>query len=188
MSRCEQCGFKEVKIRLTAEENTIVLCLNCYNEQMAEELEVDMEQIAETFSLCDFQGISRTFFVEKRIDPIGIFMEAKENIAFGYKFAVHGELDCDQQELLNHLIEKTKKGIAEKQIEINFLTNGQAYNSMTDHYITGLIEYDEASAGESPIIVIDGKPFTWEEVGQMLTAYEGFQIKIKCYDITDSED
>ena len=54
---------------------------------------------------------------------------------------------------------------------------------MNDQF-SGLIEYDEASEG-SPLIIIDGKPFTWEEVGKMLMAYEGFQIKLKIYEFSD---
>ncbi|MCR2823790.1 DUF7713 domain-containing protein [Lederbergia panacisoli] len=186
MNKCEKCGSDEAKVRFTAGEDTSVLCLNCYNEQMAKELEVNVEQLAEAFTLNDFQGISRSFIVERRIDPMGIFMEAKERGTFGYKFAVHGELHCNQHELLNTLIKKAGKGIAKEQVETKFFPNGQAYNIIKNDYFTGLIEYDEDS-GNSPLIVIDGRPFTWEEVGKMLTAYEGFQIKIKCYDVTDSD-
>ncbi|MBS4219006.1 hypothetical protein KHA96_11835 [Bacillus sp. FJAT-49711] len=184
MNKCEQCGSDDVRISITAGESMSVLCLNCYNEQMAKELEVEMEPLTETFTLNDFQGVSRTFIVERRIDPIGIFMEAKERGMFGYKFAVHGELYCNQDELLNTLIEKTSKGIEEQQVETKFFPNGQAYNLIKNDYFTGLIEYDENSEN-TPLVIIDGRPFTWEEVGKMLKAYEGFQIKIKCYDFTD---
>jgi hypothetical protein len=36
-------------------------------------------------------------------------------------------------------------------------------------------------------IIIDGKPFTWGKVGKMLMAYEGFQIKLKMFDVTDDD-
>ncbi|WP_452082098.1 DUF7713 domain-containing protein [Bacillus tuaregi] len=35
------------------------------------------------------------------------------------------------------------------------------------------------------MIIIDGRPFTWEEVGEMVMSYEGFQIKIQMDDVTD---
>nr|WP_154676062.1 hypothetical protein [Bacillus dakarensis] len=41
--------------------------------------------------------MSRTFYVERPLDTEGIFLEAAENIEFGYKFAVHGELNCNQR-------------------------------------------------------------------------------------------
>ena len=62
-------------------------CMDCHNELMEEELEVDLDQLAETFSLKDSQGVSRTFYVERRLGPNGIYLEAAENIEFGCKFA-----------------------------------------------------------------------------------------------------
>jgi hypothetical protein len=134
--------------------------------------------------LRDVQGIHRTFYVERRIDPMGIFLEAVENIEFGYKFAVHGELNTNQVELVNRLIEKTRKGQGKQHVTRNVFPNGQAYNSIMNGQLSGLIDYDENSDG-SPLILIDGRPFTWEEVGKMLMTYEGFQIKIQMYDVTD---
>src|SRR5206468_1755534 len=63
-------------------------------------------------------------------DFITLRSEALESIEFGYKFAVHGELGCDQQELLNKLMDKTRKGIAKQQVETGVFPNGQIYNSI----------------------------------------------------------
>lgn len=184
MDTCERCGCNEVKVHFTMDEITKHLCNDCYNELMAEELEVELDPMIETFSLKDYQGISRTFHVERRLHPGGIYLEASENIEFGYKFAVHGELDSNQIELLNKLIEKTRRGLGEQQVETKVFPNGQTYKTILNDQITGFIEYDETSDG-TPLVIIDGKPFTWEEVGKMVMSYEGFQIKVKLYDITD---
>jgi predicted ribosome-associated RNA-binding protein Tma20 len=184
MNKCEHCGSYDARVSLAMEEKSMKLCLTCYNEIMSEELEVDVEPLVDSFSLKDYEGVSHTFNVERRIVPTGIFIEAVENIEFGYKFAVDGDLYCNQQELLNKLIEKARKGIREKQVETNFFPSGQTYNSIITDQITGLIEYDETSDG-TPLVIIDGKPFTWEEVGKMVMSYEGFQIKVKMYDPTD---
>lgn len=101
-------------------------------------------------------------------------MEALENIEFGYKFAVHGELKSNQPELFNKLIEKARKGIGKQQVETKVFPNGQAYKTIINDQITGLIEYDEASDG-SPLIIIDGKPFTWEEVERCLWRTKAFR-------------
>ncbi|MBB6446744.1 hypothetical protein HNR53_003408 [Bacillus benzoevorans] len=151
---------------------------------MAAELEIDLEPLIETFSLKDYQGINRTFIVKRRIDPEGIFLEAAENIEFGYAFAVHGELHSNQTDLLNKLMAKTRKGLTEQQVERGVFPNGQEYNTIIHDEFIGFIEYDESSDG-TPLIIIDGKPFTWEKVGKMLMTYEGFQIKVRMYDMTD---
>ena len=184
MNKCEVCGSKEVKIHFNMSERSMKLCSNCFNELMSEELEVELEPLIETFSLKDYQGVSRTFLVEKRLHPIGIYIEAAENIEYGYKFAVHGDLNCNQQELLSKLIEKTRKGIGVQQVKSGVFPNGIPYNSIINDQITGLIEYDETS-DRTPLIIIDGKPFTWEEVGKMVMSYEGFQIKLKMIELTD---
>jgi hypothetical protein len=185
MNRCEHCGTEEAKIHLNSLEANMKLCGNCYNILMSEELEVELAPLTDTFSLKDYQGTSRTFLVERRILPIGVFLEAiEENIEFGYKFAVHGELNCNQTELLNHLVEKTRRGINEQQVKSEVFPNGLKYHSIIKDQLTGHIEYDEHSDG-TPLIIIDGKPFTWEEVGKMLMSFEGFQMKITMFDATD---
>ncbi|MGH2317027.1 DUF7713 domain-containing protein [Planococcus sp. SE5232] len=34
-----------------------------------------------------------------------------------------------------------------------------------------------------PLLVVDGKSYTWEEIGKMLMAYEGFQFKLEMMDL-----
>ncbi len=187
MAKCDACGLREAKIHLSIEDDQLSLCNDCYNEYMAGELEVELEELLESFSLKDSEGVVRTFLVETRLYPIGIFMEAKENIEFGYTFAVHGELEDDQQQLLNRLIEKTKKGIKEKFIESKVFLSGQPYEALTNDHFAGRIEYDEFAEG-LPLIIIDGRAYTWEEVGRLIKSYEGFQIKVKMYDQTDEID
>lgn len=187
MNTCERCGSSEVKIHFTMDEIRMDICNDCYNELMSEKFEVELEPLIETFSLSDYQGISRTFHIERRLHPIGIYLEASENIEFGYKFAVHGELNSNQYELLKKLIEKVRKGIGKQQVETKVFPNGQTVKTILNDQFTGLIEYDENTEG-TPLVIIDGKPFTWEEVGQMVMSYEGFQIKLKMYEMTDDAE
>ena len=187
MNQCERCESNDVKVHFRMDATTLHFCSDCYNDFMAEELEVDLEQLTDTFSLEDYQGVSRTFYVDRRIYPNGIYLEAAENIEFGYKFAVHGELNCNQQELFQQLIEKVRKGIKVAHVETKVFPNGQSYNTIINDRITGLIEYDETSDG-IPLVIVDGKPYTLEELGKMLMTYEGFQIRLEMYDITADVD
>ncbi|WP_099354724.1 DUF7713 domain-containing protein [Fredinandcohnia onubensis] len=183
MNRCEHCESNKVKIIF----GSMYLCNDCYNELMVEDLEVELEPLIESFSLKDYQGTSRTFSVERRLYPTGIFLEASENIEYGYKFAVHGELNCNQQELLNKLIAKARRGTSTQQVKNGVFPNGQTYHTIINNQITGLIQYDETS-DDTPLVIVDGKPFTWDELGKMLMSYEGFQFKIKTYDLTDDAE
>ncbi|MDW0113134.1 hypothetical protein QT711_08040 [Sporosarcina saromensis] len=51
----------------------------------------------------------------------------------------------------------------------------------------GVLSYHETDS-EGPLVIIDGKPFTWNEVGHLLQAIEGFQVKIEMKDITNAWD
>ena len=187
MNWCERCEGTEAKVHVKMEPDSMHLCTNCYNQLMAEELEIDLDELVETFSMKDGQGVSRTFNVERLINPLGVYLEAAENIEYGYKFAVYGELTSNQQELLTKLIEKVRKGIREQQVETKVFPNGQAYHSIINDQFKGLIEYDETSQ-DTPLVIIDGKPFTWEQVGKMLMSYEGFQVKVEMHEVTDDVD
>ncbi|MFZ7942517.1 DUF7686 domain-containing protein [Neobacillus sp. 19] len=155
MNWCERCERNEAKVHLKMEATSMHLCTNCYNQLMAEELEVDLDQLLESFAMKDGQGVSRTFYVERRVNPIGIYLEAVENIEFGYKFAVHGELKSNQQELLSKLMEKVRKGIREQQVETGVFPNGQEYNTVINDQLKGLIEYDASSEG-TPLVINTG--------------------------------
>ncbi|WP_173915209.1 hypothetical protein [Halobacillus sp. Marseille-Q1614] len=71
----------------------------------------------ESLTVKDNKGVLRTFWIETRLDPMGLFITAEEKNDYGYVFAVHGELDCDQTALMNKLIDKINKGVSLSYIE-----------------------------------------------------------------------
>lgn len=46
----------------------------------------------------------------------------------------------------------------------------------------GTIEWDEAQNGRVPILTVDGRQITWQEVGRMLMSFEGWQFKLELRD------
>lgn len=65
---------------------------------VSEEIGVMLETVPEEIVVNDFSGIRRNFTVQQRLYPNGIFLEATEDLEYGYMFAVHGELECNQTE------------------------------------------------------------------------------------------
>ena len=49
----------------------------------------------------------------------------------------------------------------------------------SDQRLVGRIEWDPQSNGRVPLVVIDGKAFSWEEVGRMLMTFEGFTLEAR---------
>jgi hypothetical protein len=184
MAKCEQCDTRDVKVHFGSGDEIEKLCSSCYNDMIAEDLGMELEPLIESFTLKDYEGVSRSFLVDRKVDPLGIFLEAAENIKLGYKFAVHGDLSENQGDLLNRLITKVRSGISVRQVETKTFPNGQIYHSIIQNQAAGRFEYDENADGV-PLVIIDGRPFTWEEFGVMLSSYEGFQFEIKVLDMTD---
>jgi hypothetical protein len=48
--------------------------------------------------------------------------------------------------------------------------------------VRGRIEWDDASDGRVPLLVIDGREIGWDEFGRMLMSFEGWQFKLSIAD------
>jgi len=185
MEICDVCKQRDARIRLTSEQEIKELCETCYNHLMELELAVNLDTIVQSFTAEDHEGHKRTFNVHRRLDPLGIFLKADENNTHGYRFAVHGELNCNQKELFNLLMDKVIQGINSPSLKLHRFPNGHHQEGIAADQVIGRVEYDATSHGNTPLIIIDGKPYTWEQFGQMVTSFEGFQMKIKWLDMTE---
>lgn len=187
LNTCDRCKNQEATISLTSDSGCESLCMDCYNEMASNDLGVTLEKHPETISLQDDQGVSRHFKIEQRLLPIGLFLEAEETIRYGYKFAVHGEVDCIQSALFQKLVDKMKRGISKQYIEEQTFPNGQKYQSMVNHQLVGRIEYN-AESEDVPLMIIDGRPYTWDELGKIMTSSEGFQLQLKIINMTEEAE
>ncbi|WP_019415076.1 hypothetical protein [Paenisporosarcina sp. TG20] len=180
MAECQLCGNTDAYIHFGTE----LLCLDCFNEKMVKKLGVRVTSYPEGVMIRDGQGKVHRLRLRKRLDPIGFIMEAKAEETDGYEFVVHGALDVDQEELFLQLIAKAERGMAELYVDQGHFPNGQSYNTMKNDRLAGRIAYDP-DEDVVPKLVVDGKSYTWNEIGKMLMAYEGFQIKLETLDSSD---
>ncbi|MBT2689236.1 hypothetical protein J7I93_13670 [Bacillus sp. ISL-47] len=183
MNMCDRCQDKVATIILTDDWQER-LCGDCFNDMVSAEMGVMLEAMPEEIAVNDYSGTRRNFTVQRRLYPNGIFLEAVADIEYGYQFAVDGELECNQSELFQKLIDKVKRGVSKRFIKVGEFPNGQKYHSIIDDEVVGRIDHDEMSSSV-PMIVIDGQPYTWEQLGEMVKSYEGFQIQMKFFDMTD---
>ncbi len=42
--------------------------------------------------------------------------------------------------------------------------------------------------GSLPLVIIDGKEYTWEELGEMLMSFEGWDFKLKIFENWEDMD
>ncbi|TYS17733.1 hypothetical protein FZC78_07690 [Rossellomorea vietnamensis] len=186
MAGCDQCKKGNAKIHLKMDEGVpnLVLCSDCYNEVMAEELGVSYEELLiKSFEMEDSLGEVHQFDVDQRVFPNGTFLEARERKEHGYFFAIYDEIGVSAAELLQKLMEKVKSGLSQKYIEENDL-GGVSQPVLAGDEVWGRIEYDEKGNGV-PLVVVDGKPYKWSEFGKLISANEGFQFVLKIHEFTD---
>ena len=177
MNTCSQCGKQDAMITLTTETEQRSLCRDCYNEVLSIELGVQLIDLPDSIIVKDSEGIRHYFYVRPELFHQGIRLEAGENDFYGYRFEVFGELDCDQEELFQKLYDKVKDGVSRKYINQKVLPGGHTYQTMPDDELVGRIEYNEEDP-DVPLVIIDGKPYNWEEIGNMMRSYEGFQFHL----------
>jgi hypothetical protein len=131
--------------------------------------------------MTDISGNVHEFHFRTRLMGAHVTLEAFElhdEYPSGYQFQVIGDSEDDLMMLLGKLIEKMRRALSIKHLE-----NGELGLQIADHQtVRGLVEWDEASDGHVPLLLIDGRKITWEEFGRMLMSFEGWQFKLKMYD------
>lgn len=78
------------------------------------------------------------------------------------------------------------KGLSKKYIKEEQL-GGYTLHSLPEDQLIGRIAWDDENDGEIPKMVIDGKTYSWYEIGKMLMTYEGWNLVIKVQDIGDED-
>ena len=138
---------------------------------MVEEFGVNLPKLPKTSSVDDVNGVQHIFEVERRILGTAIVLTPRERWQHGYEFAVDGELVANQHILFDQLKEKTKRGLSKTYLETGEYPSGQPYITVKDDQMKGVLSYSETDS-EASLVIIDGKPYTWKEVGRLLQTFD----------------
>lgn len=188
MILCEICKIKEVDIYVhTPEGKSMGLCWECNNELEANYLGITLAPFRNgIYEFTGIRGKKHKFIIHKIIHPVGIGYQAVEvtkDGSPGFRVEVLGNLDCDQADLFNKLEAKIKKTLLKRYLQSTIRPDGNKYTGFKKDEVVGRLEYDDNH--ENPKVIIDGKLFSWNDLGRMLNTFDGFQFKLKIYDITD---
>jgi len=180
--RCDKCGRD-----LKAGESISVTgvgerCDECFNEEIAARMGVEFDHTPlEPIELADADGVVHRFQIKSLLVATGREMVAEEvprPERGGFRFAVLGDYEADAWELFRRLYDKMKREIAVRHVEhTEFgwqLTKGER--------LVGRIEWDEETGGAIPLLVVDGRAYSWDEVGRMLMTFEGFTLYARVED------
>ena len=157
-------------------------CHPCFNREMADRLGVAFDNTTlQPIVIADADGVPHTFRIRSMLVATGHEMEALEitnDEQLGYCFRVLGELETEAWELFRKLYTTMRREMAQRHVERTQF----GWQLTSEHRLVGRIEWDAETNGELPLIVIDGKPFTWEQVGRMLMTFEGFTLDARVED------
>ena len=105
-------------------------------------------------------------------------LEVTNDGQLGYCFRVLGKLEIEAWELFSKLYDKMRREMSKRYVE----RTERGWQIAGDQHVVGRIEWDVKTNGELPLVVIDGKPFTWDQVGRMLMRFEGFTLDARVED------
>lgn len=153
------------------------LCFGCYNAELAAESGVSFDNTRlEPVSVPDPKGVQHTFHIRSRLVPgLGHVMEAVEEKpeGRGYGFAVFGPEECDALALFRELYSRIRSGL-----EVQYLKETRHGLGFVDSLeLSGRIDVD-TDRGE-PILVVDGRPRYWADLGRLLLTCEGWNVHIE---------
>ena len=183
---CDHCGAKVPKYEtVISPEDGKRRCFNCFSKKMSQELGIDFEAVNfDPITLEDSYGEKHTFHFRSLLVPTGKAIEAfelKDGEPGGYMLSVLDDFYCDIKGLQKKLVNRLQRAMEHKSLE-KFHGN---WTLVSPGVIRGRIEYGFGE--DSPIIIIDGKYFSWDEFGRMITSYEGWQFRLKIVDKTDED-
>lgn len=177
--KCYDCGnkfppFYSMRLSIRGSKDTINLCHDCNNKRMVKKYGVDLMELQKmAFIMEDNSGQDHLFRVRKMLKPRSIIIEAQEFIdgeIQGYNFEVAGDLYCDQVSLEKELYEKVQDGLLNKLVDRDI--------DLHNNKIIGMISYDE-NVEDVPLVIINGKEYSWQKFGEMMMSYEGWHFKLE---------
>ena len=180
--RCDKCGRA-----LGTGESIMVSgvgerCYDCFNVEMATRMGVDFDHTpVQPIELTDAAGVKHRFEIQSLLVATGREMIAREVPApdsGGYRFAVLDDFEADAWDLFQRLYKKMRREMAVRHVK----KTKYGWQLTKDDRLVGRIEWDPETDGQVPVLVIDGKPFSWDEVGRMLMSFEGFTLEARVVD------
>lgn len=185
--RCEEClelrpaiGFVSIGSGYKS------LCSRCYNRMYMQrvglpELEtVDFEPLTRV----DSWGLAHTFYFVVRLS-IGLEINAFEWVhgaPGGYRFTVLEDPATPVRDAYHALVAKIERGLMERYLVwSDFPGTGPDNTQVAGEAVNGRLEQRNGEAR----VVVDGREYSWEQLGHFLRLHTGCHFRLECYDPHD---
>jgi hypothetical protein len=152
---------------------------------MAEYLGLDYAHVSfDPLTLQDLDGVPHTFEFRPHIFSDQLTLQALEvGPERGYEFSVIADAEQDLFVTFQTLFERMRRELGRRHIE----PEGSGYRITEGDVVRGQITDDPESLEQMPLLIIDGKPITWEELGRMVAPYAGFRFKLEIFDRSEEK-
>jgi hypothetical protein len=168
---------------LSTGEDSRFLCSRCYNETVAEYLDLDFEHLElQPLTLEDRDGVAHRFQFRSRLFGDRLSLEAMETgPREGYEVSVIADAEQDLFITFRHLFERIRRELGRTHIE----PEGEGYRITDAGVVRGQITSDPDAFDRMPLLIIDGKLVSWKELGRKISPYEGLRLKLEIFDSSE---
>jgi hypothetical protein len=187
-TRCESCGKPAAShdiVHFGAQGKYEILCGGCFNRKAAAMMGVDYKHADfRPVTVTDCLGKPHEFHFRSHLVATGLVIDAfelEEGVPSGYEFSVLGEPDQQPLDLFRRLYERIRHALSVKHLE----RTAEGWSIGETDSVAGHITWDDETDGRLPGLVIDGESIRWEELGRMLTSYEGFHFRLDIHERTE---
>ena len=112
---------------------------------------------------------------------IGRYYQKSRNIP--QRNVVHVSFNPDSVAMSRQLFERIRRELGRKHIE----QAPEGYQITDAGVVRGQITDDRDSFERMPLLIIDGKPITWEALGRMIAPNTGFRFKLEIFDRSEEK-
>ncbi|MEP7346225.1 MAG: calcium-binding protein [Gemmatimonadaceae bacterium] len=154
-----------------------VRCYPCFNGDVADRLGIDFDNAPiAPVTVADLDGVPHRFQIRSMLVATGHAMYAREvknrGAEGGYRFEILGDFEADAQDLIKLLRDRIRQGLSVRHVQ----QTEHGWQLTEGHRLRGVIEWDPDTEGALPLLIVDGRTFTWNQIGRMLMTFEGFTL------------
>jgi hypothetical protein len=194
--RCDECTQTKAAIgfvSLRSEDGTSSrnLCPRCYNRWYMRRAGLPELETAEFDAISRFDAVGKehTFYFAVHMST-GLGIRAFEWVdggPGGYQFFVLEHPETPVREAYDRVVRKIETGLAERYLLSSDLPGarpGQNRLYLKGTAVNGRIEERDGT----PTVVVDGCEYTWNEFGEFLSSFTGFNFRLECFDACEEPE
>jgi hypothetical protein len=194
--RCDECAQMKAAVgfvTLSSEDGSSsrTLCPSCYNRGYMQRAGLPELETAEFDPITRFDAVGKehTFYFAVHMST-GLGIRAFEWVdggPGGYQFFVLEHPETPVREVHSRLVRKIEAGLAHRYLQSSdFPGAGASQNRLylKGTAVNGRIEERDGT----PTVVVDGCEYSWEEFGEFLSSFTGFNFRLECFDACEDPE